>query len=304
MTQRSCRRMDSMVARLVAVATLAVVTAVLGPAVAEASGSEKVEFTVTLQTEDDADDPEVSDRKTRRVAGETVDRIEQRLEAIDIPHHEIEAAGADIDITVFGDYSPQLIKAVVIPDGRFEVRPLLVDSSPWLGVAPKLPEGVEFYNEPGAMDPDSFFLFSHTPARLHRAIDLVSTDDHTIKVFPHDEGWRTLRLGPVLATHDDIRDVRLERNPTGAPFVNADLDAEAAQQIRSGVERHRARQLAMIVDGEVVALETFSDRSFSESMTIEPPGHLESTGAERNWARQVAGRLAVDIPVRVAEFEE
>lgn len=277
----------------------------IGVGVAEAfGGGDRVEFTVTVDTDERTEDPDVAARKTGQVAAEVVDRIEQRLDAIDVKHHEIEAEGADLRVVVFGDYDPRVIRAVVIPDGRLEIRPVMVDASPWLDVAQDLPAGVELYNEPGAIDPNSFFLFSLTPRQLHRAIDLVSPDDQVIEVYPHEDGWRTLRLGPALATHEDVRDVGMDRNPAGAPFVRASLEAEAAQQIRSGAQYRGARQLAMVLDGEVVALETFSERSFSESLTIQPPEHFDSTTAERQWARQVAGRLAVPIPVRLAELQE
>ncbi len=290
---------------LVALAVGLVLALVAGPPVAEASErGNRVEFTVTVESPDGIDDDDLRARTRRNVAKEVRDRIAKRLDAIEIKHYELEVTeGYGVLVTVYGDHSPEAIRGAVIPSGRFELRPVLVDASPWLEVAPELPEGVEFYHEPGSLETNNFFLFSPSPAPLHRAIGLLGGDSE-IYVFPHDDGWRTLNLGPALATGDDVGDVEIERGPTGMPYVTVSLSSGAAQRMRGEVRGGGVRHLAVVLDGEVVAVESFSSRSRAEVLQLDPPDHLRSMSARGDWAVQVAGRMAATIPVQLGEYEE
>lgn len=271
------------------------------------SGGDHVEFTLAVDTavgDNDQADRELSARTRQNVAEETATRIEQRLETIGVGDYEVEpTADNDVAVTVYGDYSPQTIRSAVIPSGFVEIRPVRVGTTPWLEVVEQLPDDTEFHHEPGSWETHSFFLFSSSPQTLHRAAGLLD-DDYTIGVYPHEDGWRTLNLGDVGATHADVTDVRLHRNRTGAPFVSVSLTGEAVQQVRAVAGEAGASQLAVLVDGEVVALEHFHSDAFSESVTLSAPDHLQSPDARQQWARQVAGRLAVPIPVELAEFQE
>lgn len=290
-------------AAMAVVVVAAALTVGVGAAYASTPGN-NVEFTLTVESSSADDEERLNSRARQNVAKEVVSRIERRLEAIDIRHFAVEATGSDVQVRVYGNHDIDAIKSALIPAGMLEIRPVLVDSNPWLSVAPQLPEGVQFYHEPGSIRPDSFFLFAPSPQLLYQSMDLVSSEDHHIEVFPHGEGWRTLHLGEVAATHNDVADVKIDRNRSGASFVSLTLTGEGAQQIRSQARAAGANQLAVIVDGEVVALKHFNERRFSESVTLDAPEHLESRQMRSLWATQVGGRLAAPIPVRIAEVEE
>ncbi len=277
-----------------------------GIAPAEAStGGDRVEFTVTVEPGGEQEDEEIRARTRRNVAEEVARRIEHRLEAIDIKHFAVEATGgSDVKITVYGSHDPQVIKGAVVPAGMVEVRPVLVDSNPWLGVAQQLPDGVEFHHEPGSIQTTSFFLYAASPTPLYESIELLDSPDHYMEVFPYEDGWRTLTLGDALATHEDVVDVEMSRDRSGGNFLAATLSADAAQYVRSRASNYGANQLAIIIDGEVVGLKYFSERSFSERMTLDAPDHLQSSDARASWATQVGARLAAPIPVRIAEIED
>ena len=298
-----CRPGVGPVAGLCAAALIVVGAALLvvAPSAAEASTQgQRVEFTVTANTDDD-----ISSRAREKVAERVVEQIKQRLDAMELKHYQVEPiGGSNVEVIVYGDHSPEVIKGGIVPQGELQFRPVLVDSAPWLEVAPQLPEGVEFYHEPGSMRPDSFFLFSTSPAVLREAVELVPDGEGSIELFPHEDGWRTLNLGEVVATEDDISSAQVQRNRAGASFVNAELSADAVQRVRSKSSEYAASQLAVVLDGEVVAVMYFSEDSFGERLTVDPPGHLGSPDARAQWAMQVGGRMAASMPVQLGILEE
>lgn len=269
----------------------------------------RVEFSLTVDRVNNADnsdeDPELRVRRQREINEEVIRRIETRLEAMGLHSHNVRTGDNRlIRVTVYGRHSEAAIKSAIIPPGRLEIRPVLVDGSPWLNVAAELPPEVDLIPEPGSFRTDRLFLFSHSARHLREAIATLGSEDTQFEVFPHEDGWRTLHLGSVAATERDISDVSISRNPSGIPFVSVTLSSNAAQDVRADAAAGQVRHLAIIVDGEVVALHRFSDRRFSETLDIDPPRHLSSTTARNQWAMQVAGRLAAPLPIRLAEMQE
>ncbi len=293
-------------AAILAVAMAAIFTVDASEASAQVEGK-RVEFTVTVDSASDAgdEDSELRVLRQRERTKEVISRIEHRLDAIGIPSHRVRAVDeVRIRVTVYGDHDARAIKSTVIPSGSLEIRPVMVDGSHWIEIAAELPEGVELRPEPGAFRTDRLFLFSHSAQALRRAINMVDRPDSSIKIFPHNDGWRAVELAAPAATERDIENSSLKRTPAGIPYVRAILSSDAAQTVRSAAAGHDSRHLAIVLDGEVVALQRFSRRNFSESLDIDPPAHLRSSTARTNWSYQVGGRLAAAIPLRLAELQE
>ncbi len=280
----------------------------LSAAHAQVEGN-RVEFVLTVDRIDrDGDAGEDADlrvRRQREVTDEVIDRIEKRLNTVGMNSHNVRATNnRTIRVTVYGNHSEATIKSAIIPSGHLEIRPVLVEDSPWLQVAADLPPEVDLLPEPGSFRTDRLFLFSHSARQLRQTIASLGPENAEFEIFPHDDGWRSIHLGSVAATERDIEAVSIKRNPSGIPYVSVNLSGHAAQRVRSEAASASVRYLAIMVDREVVSLHRFSDRRFSETLDIDPPRHLSSTTARNHWAIQVAGRLASPIPIQLAEIQE
>ena len=275
------------------------------PAQAQTEGN-RAEFEVTIDDRHAGDgDGDLRSRQTAKIAEEVVRRIGKRLDAAGVKSHDVDFDDdRNITVTAYGNHSTPIIKGAVIPSGHLEVRPVLVNDSPWMSLSSELPEDVELKGEPGIFRTDRLYLFAHSASLLDQTLSNYAPEGMDFEIFPHDDGWRSLRLGPTAATESEVQKARLASNPTGLPYVSISLSARAAQSIRSIASAEQVRYLAIILDGEVVALQSFSERNFSETLIVDPPAHLQSTEARDQWATQVAGRLATPIPVQLVETQE
>ena len=294
--------------------SLAVVMIVdLSVAEAQRGGNNRVEFTLIVDSLDDdfgVDeegnvDSSLRVQRHREVANETVRRIEARLDNIGIKSHEV---GVDeshnIKIVVFGDHSETAIKSTVIPSGKLEIRPVVVSDSPWLDVDEEFPPDVEVRIEPGSFQFDQVFLYAPTASSLRQIIARHAPEGSDFAVFPYEDGWRTLHLGRVAATQSDVHSTDISQNPSGMPFVSIELTGNGAQNVRSSAAAVGARHVAIVLDGEIVALHPYNHQRRTASLDLDPPDHLNSLDARGQWAMQVAGRLGAHIPIRLAETQE
>ena len=290
------------------VMTLALVMGVSGLMMSSAearSGDRRVNFRLVVENPDDGTEPEVRARRHQEVARMAAERIEKRLEVIGVGDYRVRVLPSnDLEVNVFGRHSAEAIRSAVIPPGRMEIRAVVVDETPWMDLEEMLPEGVEVRVEPGSFQTDRLYLYSPSAESLHRFLSRVSLGGvGEVMIYPHQEGWRTLNLGAVLATEQDLNRVELKRTPSAIPFVSTHLKTEVTQEIRAAAALENARHLAVILDGEVVSLIRFSGRTFSSEMILEVPEFLRTTEARNGWALQVAGRLAAPLPITLAELE-
>lgn len=285
----------------------------LSVADAQSRKDDRVEFTLIVDRLDDdfgVDeegnvDSSLRVQKHREMANETARRIEQRLDNAGAKNHEVTVDdNHHIDILVFGDHSESAVKSAVIPPGRLEIRPIVVGDSPWLDVEEEFPADVEVRVEPGSFQFDQVFLFAPSADDLRRVIDRHAPQDSDFAVFPYGDGWRTLNLGRVAATHDDVDSANISQNPSGTPFISVELSANASQNVSAYAASVGARNLAIVLDGEIVALHSINHRRRSTTFELDPPDHLRSLDARGHWATQVAGRLGAHIPIRLAEIQE
>ena len=273
---------------------------------AEAQNKERrVQFTLSLETSSLEGNPELRVRRAQEMAAIAAERIETRLNSIDIKNHRVRVNDSNqIDITVYGLHSPEAIKSAIIPAGRLEIRPVLADNSIWLDLEDSLPEQIEIKYDPASFQTDRIFLFSPSARSLRDFLSRVSLGSTDVVLFPHQQGWRTLNLGPTLATHSDITGVELHQTPSAIPFVKANLSAEATDKIRTHATAENVRHLVLILDGEPVHLYRFSQTQFSDELNLQTPDFLRTTDARYHWAIQVVARLSTPLPVTLIEIED
>lgn len=291
---------------ILSLALVAVVAVIFVADTAQAqTQSRNVEFTLRVESPDDDADASHRVRRHGEIARIAADRIEMRLDAVGVRNHNVRLTEQnDIRVTVYGRHSADAIKGAVIPPGRVEIRPVITDNSPWGELADILPDEVELRYEPGAFDSNRVFLYSHDIGVLREFTGRIALGEIEVALYPHDDGWRTVNMGPPLATHRDVEGVQLERTPSAIPFVTTTLNTEAAQRIRAEASQANVRHLAIMIDGELVTMIRFSNRNFSQTLTLDCPDFLRSSEARQQWGIQVAGRLAAPIPITLTELQD
>lgn len=271
---------------------------------AQQSGDRRTQFRLIVENPDDALEGEIRVRRHREMAQMAAERVEKRLATIGVGDYRVRVLPSnDLEVQVFGRHRAETIKSAVIPPGQMDIRPVLVDDTPWMDLEELLPDDIELRAEPGSFQTDRLYLYSPNASSLHSFLGRVSLGAKEIYIFPHRDGWRTLALGESLATERAVEGVSMHRTPSAIPFVRVQLNEEAVDEIRTGARREDARHLAILLDGEIVSLVRFGERHFSSELTLEVPEYLRTSDARSGWAMQVAGRLAAPIPIILAEAE-
>ncbi len=267
----------------------------------------RVSFTLLVERPDE----EIEDRERRvrvhqEMAREAASRIETRLDAVGGKDHRVRVNGQnEIEVTVYGGrHDAAAIKSAVIPRGQLEIRPVYLDQSIWYDVEEQLPGSVEIRQAPGSVSTDEIYLFSRDGRALREFVGRVAIAGVEMRVFPHGDGWRTVQLGDPMATERDLTRSDLGRTPSAIPYVTVEFEAEVAQELRATMAEEGLRQLAVVLDRELIAVQGFSARQFSETLTLDCPAFLRSHEARRHWALQVGGRLAAPIPITLVEAQE
>lgn len=280
--------------------------ALLDPVSAQ-SRDRRVSFQLIVDLEEDQEESvEHRRRLHQEVAREAASRIEIRLDALGVKNHRVRLNNANaIDVMVYGSHSAEAIRSAVIPPGRLDVRHVNLDQSFWFDLADDLPDSVEIRQHPGSVESDEIFLYSRNSQDLITLIDRITMAGVDLRIYPHGAGWRTVQLGEVpLATEQGLRASELGRTPSAIPFVTTRFTPDAAQELRSASTELGTRHIALVLDGELIGIQPFSHRQFSDTIILDCPDFLRSHDARRRWAIQVAGRLAAPLPVTLVEAQE
>lgn len=285
---------------------LAVVALLAVPNVARADDSSSLEFELTVTDDPDVDskDPEFAESKLKEMTRMTTERLEDRLEAARIKHFDTDIRGTrKVHIEVFGDYERRLIEGILMPSGRFELRPVEAVGDLLLRELPGLPRGVELRQESGSLMNHDAYLWSQDRRTLEEALEDIDMEGLELKVYPDGEfgGWKSVALGPAVATHRDIESASAARSSTGQPHVRVDFRRRLTSR-DDGPQPYA--HWAAVLDGEVVTLKHHGESGIGEVMTLPAPAHLGSQASITDWTRQVAGRLGAYIPVALVELDE
>ncbi|RDV36568.1 hypothetical protein DV096_19135 [Bradymonadaceae bacterium TMQ3] len=263
-----------------------------------------VRLTLVVESPDIEAEPDDTRRTRARrlLAEEASKRILTRLKAIGVKDpRAIVTPQNHIQVVAPGALSAQVVRGALLAPGKLEIRPVAERSPHWTELAGQLPEGVEIRQNPGQVSPDRVHLWSADFATLHRFTRRLALGETRVEVFPTREGWRTLDLGEVLATEENLASSELRSSPAGIPFVQIELEPGSAETLRGAASSHTSTTLAVMLDGEVVSL---IHRTGGQALEIPCPDHLRSHQSRQAWAAQVAGRLATPIPLTIAELTE
>ncbi|MFW5968991.1 MAG: hypothetical protein ACOCV2_15810 [Persicimonas sp.] len=279
---------------------------VIAPTDARADDSSDLVFDLTLadDPEVDSNDPELAESKLREMTRMTTERLEDRLEAARIKHVDTHIDGArKIQIRVYGDYERRHIEGILIPSGRFELRPVEAVGDLLLRELPGLPRGVELRQESGSLTNHDAYLWSQDRRQLEQALEDIDMEGLELKVYPDGElgGWKSVALGPPVATHRDIASASASRSSTGQPHVRVDFRRRLTSRDDGP---HPYTHWAAVLDGEVVTMKHHGESGIGDVVTLPAPSHLGSQGSIKDWTRQVAGRLGAYIPVTLVEMDE
>lgn len=242
--------------------------------------------------------------KTRQELGEKVlGRVEKRLEAAGVDFVSVEHTSAGVlDIRVDGDVSRQLLSGIVLPSGELEIRRVRQVGDLWVDRASDIPEGVRIRQADGSLEGENAYLWSRERRPLASFLEEVEVPRIDVLPFAASDGWRSVALGETLVTNDQVESASIDRHQTGAPFVSIVLNGEGKRKTEAMLGR-RDVELAMVVDGEVVAL---LDRGALAKgrINVSAPSHLAGGDVSSDWARQVAGRVVAPIPVTLVPQSE
>lgn len=240
--------------------------------------------------------------------------VRKRLKAAGIKDFSVKSSKSFIiQVRVRGSMTRSLIAGIVVPRGRFELRPVEPSGSRWVRALAHLPPGVELRQKEGSIDASEAYLWSANANTLRTAIHFLQTNplkgirpaQGALKfaVYPDDRGgWRTLTLSEPIATHKDIASAAIDQGHSGESYVRLLFHNQLSDALdANGALSGDANLWAVLLDGEVVSVLSGRAHNLGNSLSIMAPDQLRTPQARQSWARQVAGRLAAYIPVPVIE---
>ncbi len=281
--------------------TIFVLTGAIALSVGPAAGvesEEPVEIRFDVPTVDD-DNPEIRRGSREEIAKRANERIRARLDAAEIQYLNVSTTdNGRIVVEVDAEFDRELVEATVVPAGRFQLRPIVAVGSRWTQLSSEMPEGLEIRTGSEPLEPNNAYVWSKSRRKLQRFLEEVSIPEGAVAVYPSDDGWRSVTLADPLLSDERLESAEIRRVRTGSPFVTVTFESGIG---RSASERER--RLAAVIDGEVVSVMKAS-ALHEQTLSIPTPDHLSGWEASMRWARQVAGRLAVTMPVTLVPTEE
>jgi hypothetical protein len=277
------------------------VSAIVPSAAAATDLSGTVTLNLTVASTTRAGDS-LNVRTRRKMAKRAVPRIEKRLRAAGFKHLNAETRGnGNLYVEVGTKLSPMTIMGFIVPEGRFEVRPIRSVGALWQQNSTRLPDGAELRQPEGSMARSDAYVWAPKRSDIKTVAGTLDLGVGLIRPYPEGDGWRTLVLGDPVLANSDVQGAGIRPGHLGEPFVSVSLKGSAADRLRSG-ESGPDTRWAVLLDGEVV---TVLDREPTSSgvLNLSPPDHLDATAAQRRWARQVAARISTPMPVRLVSTD-
>ena len=241
-------------------------------------------------------------RTRQKMARRAAPRIEKRLRSAGFKHLNAESRGnGDIFVEVGTSLSRMTILGFIIPEGRFEVRPIRSAGALWQRNSSRFPDGAELRQPTGSLSRSDAYVWAPRRSDVETVASELDLGIGLIRPYPDGDGWRTLVLGePVLST-TDVEGADIRPGHLGEPFVSVSLKGAAGQRLESKRQDEQTRW-AILLDGEVVSILDRQPSAFGV-LNLSPPNHLGASEAQRRWARQVAARISTPMPVRLVPID-
>ncbi len=230
----------------------------------------------------------------------TAERLEKRLTAAHVKEFELDVVDSTtLKFETGGDHDPAWLEALLTSPGTVGFHTVLEDEPDWLTLARTMPDGLEIR---GTKTP---YVWSASRSRLSRWLERITLADAAVSVFPEDGGFRTITLGDAIGSRRDVESTRVGRSNTGVPFVEMELQGRVAARLAEGT-RSAVQNVAVVLDGEVIGFVRAKTLKSQNRIRLPvPEGAVADSRKERRaWVYQVAGRLAVPLPISIAVLKE
>lgn len=251
------------------------------------------------QTTEAADSQEARARALRHaeITRITARSIEKRLTAAGVKQFTVQPQRhGTIHITAHTSIERDALTALVTAPGNLEIRPILQSGDDWTSIASALPRGIELHQDAEHFDPQYAYLWSAQHSTLSAFLRQLAVPSTLFTVYPTDGGWRSLSLGEPVSTQQNLARTTSKATPAGIPFITLEF--------HNAFPRERGRDLAFVLDGEVITIIRSANERATARMELPTPAHLQSRDAQIAWAAQIAGRLAAHLPLTVAEIKD
>lgn len=285
--------------RIAGVFTLFVALAFASPALAGPSGTIKMRIDIPGPGELG---PELQESTSKAIADRVVNRLNDRVDAAELKFSMVDRVGpSTVEVGLEADVGRGLLRGLALAPGRMQLRVIRHIGVRWQRQSSKLPEGVEI-RQGEELEKERAYLWSSDRETLRSYVNQISFDDVDVEMYATASGWRTYALGETVATHDSVVGTDIGHVETGAPYVSVDLDGPAQRSFQKA-SRQLGGPFAMVLDREIVGL--VDDSAMTDGVLhVGAPESVRGDRALLNWARQVAGRLAAPIPVKIVEATE
>jgi hypothetical protein len=189
-------------------------------------------------------------------------------------------------------------RGLLLSPGNVEVRPVYTYGFNWMSLASDLPKSIEFRGE----NPQPDFIWSNDRSALEKTIARIKTPDFVFVVGPDSAGWRSYTLGQPIGGAVDFKKVRVRKSSGGMAYVTLSVATTMVDRLAAS-ELSEVQDWAIVLDGEVVSVLSREDL-VKGKLELTAPQRLTSREESATWARQVAGRLAAQMPVPIAVMQE
>jgi len=283
---------------LTTLAGAALVVAVLAAAPALAKGRNTYRLVIGSAKSHEPLSPAARKKFAKLVAT----RLEKRLHAAGVKDFNVSVVdGHTLSVEAAGAWDRSWMRAVLTAPGKLELRPLSPHQPNWLELAGQMPKGVEIRG--GQSSPTH--VWSASRKTLEKFLARVAFSHGELAVYPaNGGGWRSLSLGPPVATRESLTSARAETTSRGTTFVALAFASSVSARL-AAASTSEVKQSAVVLDGEVVAV--VDDRGLADHriQLTAPRGAVGSGRDEQKaWAFQIAGRLAAPLPIPIAVLEE
>lgn len=234
-----------------------------------------------------------------RMADIAKERLTVRLDVAHVNDAVIKVLpSGDIAVEFRAKESLNWYRGLLLSPGNVEVRPIFTYGFNWMSLASDLPPSIEFRGE----NPQPDFLWSSDRTALEKTINRIKTPQFVFAVGPAPAGWRSYTLGEPVGGSADLKKIKVRKSSGGLAYVTLSIATTMVDRLAAS-ELSEVQDWAIVLDGEVVSVVP-KETLFKGKLELTAPARLTSREESATWARQVAGRMAAQMPVPIAVIQE